>query len=113
MEEEISLDMHATRPAGALGASAAQLGLAPGSAEPAPMGSNALRWDNATSGRYYQAMTLQNLWGEWELWRGWGRAGSKLGGQRCDPAADGAAALRALAAVAARRERRGYRLRRP
>jgi predicted DNA-binding WGR domain protein len=113
MEEEISLDMHASQLAGTVGALAAQLRVVPGSADPAPMGSNALRWENAANGHYYQAMALQNLWGEWELWRGWGRAGSKLGGQRRDPAADGAAALRALAAVAARRERRGYRRRRP
>jgi predicted DNA-binding WGR domain protein len=113
MELEISLDKRSSQAAGTVGASAAQPRMTPGSAAPATIGSSALRWENAHNGRYYQAMAIQNLWGEWELLRGWGRAGSKLGGQRCDPATDAAAALSALAAVAARRERRGYRLRKP
>ncbi len=105
--------MQRTQAASTVGALAAQPRMTSGCADPAAIGSSALRWENAHNGRYYQAMTIQNLWGEWELWRGWGRAGSKLGGQRCDPAADAAAALSALADVAARRERRGYRLRKP
>lgn len=78
---------------------------------PAALGSDTapMRWHARESGRYYVATAQRNLWGEWEVWRAWGAVGTRRGGERFDPALDQRAALEALAAVAARREKRGYR----
>ena len=65
-----------------------------------------LRWRKGS--RYYVAEVRQDLFGAWELARRWGRCGSRLGGERHDLAANPAKALAQLAAVAKRRQQRGY-----
>ena len=64
------------------------------------------RWEKAT--RYYEAYVDQDLWGGWVLTRVWGRRGTRLGQIRRAPFGSYAEALDQLAAVAERREKRGY-----
>lgn len=66
------------------------------------------RWENRIARRYYLAAVRRNLFGQWELWRGWGGIGAALGGQACDPTHDESTAWHALGRLARERERRGY-----
>ncbi len=67
-----------------------------------------LRWTRGT--RYYRAHLEQDLWHEWVITQVNGRGGSALGRARTQPQASLAAALISLAAIAQRREKRGYQL---
>ena len=67
-----------------------------------------LRWTRGT--RYYRAHLEQDLWHEWVITQVNGRGGSALGRARSHPQPSLAAALTSLAAIAQRRERRGYQL---
>lgn len=67
----------------------------------------AQRWETPT--RYYQAHVQQDLWGGWEVVRVWGGRGSTRGGVRCLSYASWEAACAALADIAARRRKRGYK----
>jgi len=68
----------------------------------------ASRWENHQTRRFYEATTLRNLFGEWEVLQVWGRIGSPRGGHQCHPVADKSAADQLLAAIANLRHRRGY-----
>ncbi len=57
--------------------------------------------------RFYRMDIAPNLWGEWTLFREWGRIGSS-GTVRADPYPDASAALLALQALAQGKEKRGY-----
>lgn len=69
------------------------------------------RWEKDT--RYYELRVQQDLFGHWLLTRVWGRKASALGQIRHELCADQAEANARYAAAAARREKRGYRLRHP
>lgn len=65
-------------------------------------------WHRPTDGRRYHAELRQNLFKEWVLIRRWGTIHSRRGGMmesRCQCYEEG---LAQLAAVAKRREQRGY-----
>lgn len=57
--------------------------------------------------RYYAMFVQQNLFGEWELVREWGRIGG-LGRIRCDRHLSSQQALSALRNLASQKARRGY-----
>ena len=67
-----------------------------------------LRWERGT--RYYRTHLEQDLWGDWTLTKVNGRTGTRLGRQRTALTASLEDGLMALAAIAKRRRRRGYRL---
>lgn len=67
-----------------------------------------LRWTRGT--RYYRAHLEQDLWHDWVITQVNGRRGSSLGRARTRPQPSLAAALLNLAAIAERREQRGYEL---
>lgn len=69
------------------------------------------RWEKDS--RYYELRVQQDLFGDWLLTRIWGQRGSALGQLRHDLCADRAEALARYAEAEVRREKRGYRLRRP
>lgn len=82
--------------------------LSPTPLNPRAMSDIASRWENHETRRFYEATTLRNLFGEWEVLQVWGRIGSLRGGYQCHPVADKCAADHLLAAIAKLRERRGY-----
>jgi hypothetical protein len=67
-----------------------------------------LRWTRGS--RYYRAHLEQDLWRDWVITQVNGRRGSRLGQARTHPQPSLAAALTNLAAIAERREKRGYEL---
>jgi hypothetical protein len=67
-----------------------------------------LRWTRGT--RYYRAHLEQDLWHDWVITQVNGRRGSSLGRARTHPQPSLAAALTNLAAIAERRQKRGYEL---
>jgi hypothetical protein len=67
-----------------------------------------LRWTRGT--RYYRAHLEQDLWRDCVITQVNGRQGSALGRARTHPQTSLAAALTSLAAIAERREKRGYEL---
>jgi hypothetical protein len=67
-----------------------------------------LRWTRGT--RYYRAHLEQDLWRDWVITQVNGRRGSRLGRTHTHPQPSLAAALTNLAAIAERREKRGYEL---
>jgi predicted DNA-binding WGR domain protein len=68
-----------------------------------------LRWEKEA--RYYEAHLHQDLWGNWVLTRVWGRRGTKSGRMVHILCASYEEGCVRLAAVQARRERRGYKVR--
>lgn len=59
--------------------------------------------------RFYRMFIAPNLWGEWTLFREWGKIGS--GGQvRHDPFPNAGAALLAMQALVRAKLKRGYHL---
>jgi hypothetical protein len=67
-----------------------------------------LRWTRGT--RYYRAHLEQDLWLEWVITRVNGRRGTSFGRARTHLQPSLSAALTNLAAIAERREQRGYQL---
>jgi hypothetical protein len=67
-----------------------------------------LRWTRGT--RYYRAHLEQDLWHDCVITQVDGRRGSRLGRTRTHPEPSLAAALTNLAAIAQRRQERGYEL---
>jgi hypothetical protein len=67
-----------------------------------------LRWTRGS--RYYRAHLEQDLWRDWVITQVNGRRGSSLGRARTHPQHSLAAALINLAAIAERRQERGYEL---
>jgi len=63
-----------------------------------------------TPTRYYLCGVQQDLFGRWELWRGWGAKGSALGNCLRQPASDEAHAQALLAELLKTRQARGYQL---
>jgi predicted DNA-binding WGR domain protein len=57
--------------------------------------------------RFYRMFIAPNLWGEWTLFREWGRIGSS-GTVRADPYPNAGGALLALQALVRAKKRRGY-----
>ncbi len=57
--------------------------------------------------RFYRLFIAPNLWGEWTLFREWGRIGSS-GTTRADPFPNAGAALLALQRLVRVKQRRGY-----
>jgi predicted DNA-binding WGR domain protein len=68
-----------------------------------------LRWERGT--RYYEVYLHQDLWGDWVLTQVWGRRGTELGRMVHTPCTSYQDGREQLAAVQARRERRGYKVR--
>ena len=68
-----------------------------------------LRWEKGT--RYYEVYLHQDLWGEWVLTQAWGRCGTALGRIVHHPCVSYEEGCEQLAAVQARREQRGYKVR--
>jgi WGR domain len=67
-----------------------------------------LRWVRGT--RYYRVHLEQDLWRNWLLTQVNGRRGTRLGKARSKPEPSIESALLDLAAIAARRRKRGYEL---
>jgi predicted DNA-binding WGR domain protein len=57
--------------------------------------------------RFYRLFIAPNLWGEWTLFREWGRIGSS-GTVKADPYPNAGAALLALQALVRAKKKRGY-----
>lgn len=68
------------------------------------------QWLTLRCTRYYRAHLEQDLWRDWVITQVNGRRGSSLGRARTHPQPSPAAALTNLAAIAQRREKRGYEL---
>ncbi len=65
-----------------------------------------MRWERGT--RYYEIYLRPDLWGQWLLTQAWGRIGTPLGQVRhtsCESYQEG---CRKVAAIYARREKKGY-----
>ena len=66
------------------------------------------RWENVSTGRYYEAEVLRNLFGELEVLTVWGGIGSPRGSHRYEPVRDASAAEQVLERIAQRRAKRSY-----
>lgn len=66
------------------------------------------RWENASTGRYYEAEVLHNLFGDLEVLTVWGGIGSLRGSHRYEPVSDAIAAEQLLKRIAKRRAKRRY-----
>lgn len=64
------------------------------------------RWQSAD--RYYTAMLVQDLFGQWTVFRAWGGLRSALGSALVEVVADYQAGLSALRELDKRRRARGY-----
>ena len=69
------------------------------------------RWERDT--RYYELRVQQDLFGDWLLTRIWGRKGTALGQIRHELCESYAAGIVKFKQAEVRRDKRGYRLRRP
>ena len=67
------------------------------------------RWIQTEKARYYQAILMKDLFGEWILIMAWGALGSKHGGMRSTPVPSYAAGLARIVEIDKRRKRHGYR----
>jgi hypothetical protein len=67
------------------------------------------RWIHAEKARYYQALLVKDLFGDWTLLMAWGALGSKRGGMRSTCVPSSAAGLARIGEIAKRRKRHGYR----
>ncbi len=66
------------------------------------------RWENPKKGRYYEAWTHKNLFGEWEVLCAWGGIGTKQGGSKAIPTDSIEAAGDIMATIHAKRLKRHY-----
>ncbi len=67
------------------------------------------RWIQAEKARYYQALLVKDLFGEWILIMAWGALGSKRGGMRSTRVPSYEAGLERIGEIDKRRKRHGYR----
>ena len=67
------------------------------------------RWIQTEKARYYQALLVKDLFGEWTLITVWGGIGSNWGGMKSTLVASYEAGLERIGEIDKRRQRRGYR----
>jgi hypothetical protein len=67
------------------------------------------RWIQAEKARYYQAILVKDLFGEWTLITAWGGLGSKRGGMRSTAVVSHEAGLERIREIDKRRRQHGYR----
>lgn len=67
------------------------------------------RWIQADKARYYQALLVKDLFGEWVAIMAWGALGSKRGGMRSTLVPSYEVGLERIGEIDKQRKRRGYR----
>jgi len=67
------------------------------------------RWIQADKARYYQALLVKDLFGEWTLITAWGGLGSQRGRIRSTAVASYEAGLEQIGEIDKRRKSHGYR----
>lgn len=66
------------------------------------------RWENPAKQRYYQTILQQNLFGDWEIIKIWGRINSNLGRHTIEPCDSYETAITRLEQIHKMRKQRGY-----
>lgn len=66
------------------------------------------RWENPDKKRYYQTILQQNLFGDWEIVKVWGRINSNLGRHMVEPCDSYKSAISRLEQINKLRVKRGY-----
>ena len=67
-----------------------------------------VRWENAQTRRYHEALVVKNLFNDWEVFCVWGGIGTRLGGSTVIPLASLDDANITLEKIDARRTQRHY-----
>ncbi len=67
------------------------------------------RWIRTDRARYYQAILVKDLFGDWSVITAWGSLGSKRGGMRSTSVVSFDAGLERIRDIEKRRKQHGYR----